>query len=1077
MSAPAVLVAEDEVIVAVDMAACLRRAGYRIVGQVISGEEAVSLAAETCPELVLMDIKLAGDMNGIEAARQIQSVSDTAVVYITAHTEPEVFKSAKLTEPCAYLTKPVSPGELVRTVDMALYKHAMARRLRQSEEQYRTLVETINEGVLSVDTEARITYANDWFTETLGFSRDEVIGRSVFDFFSPTHMTMVADEFKRRKNGIRGHYEVEVRSKRGDLIDVSVSASPLIDTAGRFQGAMGIFTDITARKRAEQKLKRSTALLEALNRAQEEFLVNRDPSRLFDGLLTAILAFTDSESGFMSEVSQAPDALTHVRTRALAGTGPTDDLWTSSARNGSNGLSFPTMNTLFGAVFTSGEPVLTNNPSRDLRAGGLPAGRVPLDSFLGLPLYKGDTMLGVIGLANRPGGYDDELLESLQPYLGACASITEAYRNEHRKRHAEEQLRKSEAAYKLIADSASDIIVRATPDGILLYVSPAAQRILGYDPAEELLGHSAYEFMHPEDAAAVKQLHVRLLERPRGTTVAFRARRKDGKYAWIEASALVISDPETREPFHMIAVCRDITERKRQEEEIIRLEREKAAILDSLSEILVYVDTDFRVRSANRVACELIGVESQSLIGRYCYDVWYNRSTRCEQCPVTMAFESGQPAEVQTKLRDGRSLIHRGFPVFDGSGHIIGGVVSAQDITHRERAENLQRQAERTRAVVDLAAGVAHNFNNLLQVILGSANLGQMALESGDFSEVRTSLDQIVESSRFGAETVRRLNRFAKPRAEGDRSKVERFDLSDIARQAIALTSTWWNTNPKNEGFKIILTVDLTDGCTVEGKKDELCEVLINLICNASEAMREGGDLRITTLHDKEKAVVTVRDSGTGMSAVDLGRVFTPFFTTKCDAGAGLALATSRSVVEWHGGRILVDSLQGRGTIFTVILPLAEGTSEAVPAVSDQPLPDGISTLVIDDMESVVGMLRKGLTTLGHRVLTAYSGEDGLELFRQNPVDLVICDLGMPGIDGWTVGKAIREHCEQGILPKPPLILLTGWDVEGVDDEQRMEAGVDRIVEKPVDVADLVDVIRELFDDRAAGVTCGGPHA
>jgi len=238
---------------------------------------------------------------------------------------------------------------------------------------------------------------------------------------------------------------------------------------------------------------------------------------------------------------------------------------------------------------------------------------------------------------------------------------------------------------------------------------------------------------------------------------------------------------------------------------------------------------------------------------------------------------------------------------------------------------------------------------------------------------------------------------------------------------------------------------------------------VVNLVKNASEALPQGGTIDVKTCVEGARVVLKIRDTGIGMSEQNLKRLFNPFFTTKASAGSGFGLASSRKIIDACGGEIFAESSQGKGTTFTILLPLAELPPEQTssPAHVSGPL---MTILVIDDMEAVLDVLKAGLTRSGHVVVTASSGEQGLDIFKENPIDLVICDLGMPRINGWEVGKRIRSTCEERSIPKTPFILLTGWGGQKTEAEKIAESGVDAVVEKPINIGNVLKIIQDMAE-------------
>jgi len=359
---------------------------------------------------------------------------------------------------------------------------------------------------------------------------------------------------------------------------------------------------------------------------------------------------------------------------------------------------------------------------------------------------------------------------------------------------------------------------------------------------------------------------------------------------------------------------------------------------------------------------------------------------------------------------------------------------------------------------------VAHNFNNLLQIVIGGLQLALVNLERGNLSTIRNQLESVLDSAKFGSETVRRLQSFANIRADssGFRSRV--FDLSDLARQAIEMTKPWWKTGPEKHGIAICVIVNLTEGCSVRGNESELFEVLVNLIKNAAEALPDGGEITVESTLSENVVSLKVRDSGVGIGQEHLTKVFDPFWTTKGFDGTGMGLAVSYAVIVRHEGSISVESTLGKGSTFTVTLPRAEGAEEMASSAVEG-FDRRLAILLIDDLESVLVVLRDTLVECNQEVLAATSGRQGLDIFGSRPVDLVICDLGMPVMNGWDVGKSVKAVCRERGIRKPPFILLTGWGGQALEAEKMVESGVDAVMEKPVEVSRLIETIKAIFEE------------
>jgi CheY-like chemotaxis protein len=244
---------------------------------------------------------------------------------------------------------------------------------------------------------------------------------------------------------------------------------------------------------------------------------------------------------------------------------------------------------------------------------------------------------------------------------------------------------------------------------------------------------------------------------------------------------------------------------------------------------------------------------------------------------------------------------------------------------------------------------------------------------------------------------------------------------------------------------------------------------VVNLVRNAAGALPRGGTISVRTFVDGDRVVLLLQDDGVGIPKKDLLRIFEPFWTAKGVLGSGTSLERSRNLVKKHRGEIRVESEPGAGSTFTVTLPLAAATADEPKPGEAEELGPELRILVVDDVEPVVRMLRDALTRAGHRVFPALSGRKALEILSMSRIDVVICDLGMPEMNGWQVAKAAKEGSEKKSIARTPFILLTGWGGETGNRPKMEEFGVDEVVEKPLDIAALLKTIRKATGKREVG--------
>jgi PAS domain S-box-containing protein len=346
-------------------------------------------------------------------------------------------------------------------------------------------------------------------------------------------------------------------------------------------------------------------------------------------------------------------------------------------------------------------------------------------------------------------------------------------------------------------------------------------------------------------------------------------------------------------------------------------------------------------------------------------------------------------------------------------------------------------QGERLRALGQMAGGVAHDFNNVLAIIVGRAEV--LLAETTDV-ELQRQLNVIIKVALDASQTVRRIQEFTRMR----RSRpFQLLNLNQIVDEVIEVTRSRWKDEAHAKGIRVEVLAEATAVPPVSGDPSELREALTNIVFNALDAMPEGGRVTLRTALDGDRVVCSLSDTGAGMTEEVRQRVFDPFFTTKGERGTGLGLSVVYGIINRHGGELDVQSEVGRGSTFFVRLPLGrdagpEPAPRTAPAVQRS-----ARILVIDDEKEVRDVIRDLLTLDRHTVVLCTDGESGLARFREEPFDLVITDLGMPGISGWEVARVVKEK-----RPQTPIAMVTGWG-DRIDDEEANRRGVDYVIAKP----------------------------
>jgi signal transduction histidine kinase/ActR/RegA family two-component response regulator/predicted negative regulator of RcsB-dependent stress response len=384
----------------------------------------------------------------------------------------------------------------------------------------------------------------------------------------------------------------------------------------------------------------------------------------------------------------------------------------------------------------------------------------------------------------------------------------------------------------------------------------------------------------------------------------------------------------------------------------------------------------------------------------------------------------------------------------------------AEAHSRHEAQREQEIHAQKMAALGELSFGVAHNVNNTLTGILGRAQL--ILRNSNDEAKIKAGLELIIKSAEDGAHIIRRIQDFARQRPSRE---FETISIADLLKDACEMTRPRWEARSEFAQTRFALHADCQ--AFVKGDPVELREVLVNMIYNAIDAMPSGGEIRLSTQENRERVVICVGDTGTGMSPEVKQRLFDPFFTTKGKAGTGMGLAVSFGIIRRHDGSIEVDSEPGRGTTFKISLPKVVATSTAAADALCEPpgvsaCEDRVRVLVVDDETHVREVLIEALEAEGCEVISAQSGEIALALYDQyeGKFDAVFTDIGMPEMSGWELCTEIRERSKT-----MPLAIISGW-ADAISVQTRNAVKADWVVAKPFDINKICSIAEEIAKRR-----------
>lgn len=644
---------------------------------------------------------------------------------------------------------------------------------------------------------------------------------------------------------------------------------------------------------------------------------------------------------------------------------------------------------------------------------------------------------------------------------GAVWDVTAVARERERARELEQRL-------ELTLTSISDGVFFLDHAGRYTFVNPRGAEMVR-KPARELIGHTMAE-VFPE---AVGTPFAVALER------AFRSRERVVAREHYEPLGSTLEATFYPSDGGVAVYLKDVTDDERLKNELRstagRL-AEQAALIDASRDAMIVRGLDGRIRYWNQAATNLYGCSPSEAEERDERELLYDDPQQFDAAVAATLRDDYWSGELDQRTRSGRALVAecRWQLLRDSSGapESIFAVVS--DITAEKKAQEARLRAQRMESLGTLAGGIAHDLNNVLTPILMSVQL----LEQGEDDPGRREILKTMEGAvKRGADMIRQVLSFARG-VEGRRIEV------DVARLVDDVVAYARDVLPDSVHLDLVLDTSLP---ATSGDPTQLLQILVNLVTNARDAMPRGGTLRIRSselvLEDTYSSVshlampgryvtIDVEDSGHGMSPEVTEKIFEPFFTTKdVGKGTGLGLATSLAIVRSHGGFMQVYSELGRGTRFTVGLPVSTSPRTDSPATvrSEALLPRGHGEriLVVDDESTILQITCQTLELNGYRTLRAANGREAIDVIASTdePVDLVLTDMMMPVMDG----AALSAHLEEE-HPEIPVIAASGLNSNG-GVARAVGMGVSRFLPKPYTTSMLLTTVRDtLLEHRVDGM-------
>ena len=977
----------------------------------------------------------------------------------------------------------------------------ITERQRADEElrQFATIVESVNDPIIAINNEMRITVWNRAAEELYGHTTEEALGETLELITPPGAMPVQSANTALALDGQRiSNDDTQRITKKGDIIDVSANGSPIFGQHGEVIGAVGVHRDMTGQKKAERAQRESeerfnARLLEEKTRAEEIQVRKTQQLQTIFEIAEALVGPADfhKKAEAVSNIIYDKLEADGVALRMLD-----EDTQTLNvvAGSGSRFVGLPDSLSLAEdgfsqRAFREGKSLLIEDYSKipDAKPGAIARG---LKSICAIGLRGADGPNGLLNIASRdPDHFNQERLELLETIAGAIAALFESARLSE----IVDQNRKEMAVEDEIAR-----IITTTLDIEVVYDDFFAEmkKLINFDQAELIMvdenrceGNIVYSTkpnVHPISAGQTYELSGTILERVielrQGISIPdltearyFRLSEKlttNGILSLL-ATPLIFEDKvigqfalysteknffTVRERLILDRIARQVAPSVRNS--ILYQEADRFALaLDSIGEAVAFLDLDLKVRHVNRAFEDTFGYTADDLQGQTIQIIGETPDEEIEAEIFENESVGGWSGEVIRKTKSGELLdvLLNVAPVKDKSGQMIGWISVSRNITERKKTAERLTEQSRLASVGELAAGVAHEINNpLTTILLGSQLMSESDLPRDTLADLVT----ISNAARRAATIVQSLLLFAR-REDPQR---EAMGLDTVVEQALELKKYDFRENNINT---VLDFEQQLPNCLVDNQ--QMSQVIVNILNNAEQALvthRNGGEITIKIQSTPETVTVEIRDDGPGIEPKMLHKIFEPFFTTKeIGEGTGLGLSICHGIVQQHGGEMWAASKIGAGMPFFVQLPI---TSVAGVSPSEQNQPTGLNIaskgrlLVVDDEPAIRQLVAKGLGEDFEMVDQAPDGEAALAMIQSSIYDCILLDLKMPGISGMEVYERTAGY-DHGLADR--IIIMTG-DTASPETASFLAALGNAVIHKPFTLEDVKENISKVIGKR-----------
>lgn len=892
--------------------------------------------------------------------------------------------------------------------------------LRESRALLDLIINALPVGITYVDANRRFQFSNKTHRKWCGLSEQEIMGKTYAEMLGDAWQSTIEMHVQEALSGKQVSYETTLTYRDGVTRCIEVNYVPHFGTHGDFRGYVSLIVDFTERFRMEEVLRKKT---QDLNQRYRELSCLYEISKMLETPDISLDMISERVVALLPPAWQYPEI---TWAKILIGE-----------------KEFKTEN------FNDSFP----RQSADIVVHGC---------------IKGSVEVGY--LEKRPESDEGPFLKEerylINEIAGRLGRVIERVK-------AEGALSESEERYKTLAEnSLTGIFV--IQDDVVVYGNGRLSDILGHS-TDQILGCPFLELVHPEDRQIILQ---RRTSRTRGEELVrdleLRIVAKDGQTKWVAVKEVAITyDGRSA----LLGNLADVTERRQALEELRSSHEFQRQLLATAVTGIFCLDATRSVTMVNEEFSSLTGFDKQEIIGMNC-QAFCDMPCEPTNCPFEMP--SGQHiSSYQTALRSksGRMLtvLKNAAPLLDAEGRTVGAIESVVDVTELTEARKTAEQASIAKSA--FLANMSHELRTPLNAIIGFSSLLLHQASARLDEEERDYMASIISSGRHLLALINDILDLAKVEAGKIELQVSAVDIAELLRNSLIMIKE----KALRHKIRIGLCVDQeVDGIQIQADEVRLKQILFNLLSNAAKFTPDGGCVHVEAWREAADLVVSISDTGIGLKREDTRSIFEAFEQVdssyvRLQQGTGLGLTLARRFVELHGGRIWAESDgKGQGSSFTFTIPIGmdKGSTfhhscdsvhpqdaEFAPPGSDNTIDPRPIILVVEDIKVNMDVVTAFLRTGGYRVLQAATAEEAINIARSHTPDLILMDLSLPGMDGLTATRILKQDTRTKDIP---VVALTAHAM-GDDVAKCLDAGCCMHIAKPIEFGTFAQTIAGLI--------------